>query len=51
MPVELNSPKRSDAEVLDVPTPDGIMLRAVVCQLADGKWQWSVIALDGDRGR
>jgi hypothetical protein len=50
MPAEPNLPPWSDAEVLDVPIPDGIMLRAVACPLAPGKWQWSVMAVDGDRG-
>jgi len=38
------------AEVLDTPSSDGRMLRALVCRLAAGKWQWSISSLDSDRG-
>jgi hypothetical protein len=40
----------SAAEVLDTLFSDGLTLRALVCRLGAGKWQWSVISLDGDRG-
>ena len=40
----------SAAEVLDTPFSDGLMLRALVCRLGAGKWQWSITSLDGDRG-
>jgi len=50
MPVELKYPKWSDAEFLDVPIPDRLTVRAVVCRLAYGQWQWSISAIDGDRG-
>jgi hypothetical protein len=40
----------SAAEVLDTPYSDGLTLRALVCRLDAGKWQWSISSLDGDRG-
>jgi hypothetical protein len=51
MAAELNLSKWSDAEVLDVPMPDGLLLRAIVGQLATTRWQWSVMAVDGDRSK
>jgi hypothetical protein len=46
-----NAPRWSTAEFRDEPCPDGFTLRALVCQLEDGAWQWSVSSLDGeDRG-
>jgi len=44
-----NLPQWSAAEVLDVPF-DGLVLRALVCRLAPGKWQWSVMSIDRDWG-
>jgi hypothetical protein len=43
-------PKWSAAEFLDMPYVDGLVLRALVCRLAPGKWQWSVMSIDVDRG-
>jgi hypothetical protein len=40
----------SAAEVFDTPSSDGHTLRALVCRLGAGKWQWSVSSLDSDRG-
>jgi hypothetical protein len=40
----------SAAEVLDTAFSDGLTLRALVCRLGAGKWQWSISALGGDRG-
>jgi hypothetical protein len=40
----------SAAEVLDTPFSDGLTLRALVCRLGAGKWQWSISSLDGERG-
>ena len=40
----------SAAEVLDTPFSDDLTLRALVCRLSAGKWQWSIISLSGDRG-
>jgi hypothetical protein len=40
----------SAAEVLDTPFSDDVTLRALVCRLGAGKWQWSITSLDGDRG-
>lgn len=44
-----NLPQWSAAEFLDMPF-DGLVLRALVCRLAPGKWQWSVMSIDRDRG-
>jgi hypothetical protein len=43
-------PRWSAAEFLDMPYTDGLMLRALICRLTPGKWQWSVMSIDGDRG-
>jgi hypothetical protein len=43
-------PLWSAAEFLDTPYTDGLMLRALVCRLTPGKWQWSVMSIDGGRG-
>jgi hypothetical protein len=43
-------PQWSPAEFLDMPYVDGLVLRALICRLAPGKWQWSVMSIDGDRG-
>ena len=38
------------AEILDAPVSDDLVLRALVCRLAVGSWQWSILSLDGDSG-
>jgi len=38
------------ADFLDIPHADGLVLRALVCRLGAGKWQWTVSSLDGDSG-
>jgi hypothetical protein len=43
-------PLWSAAEFLDMPYADGLLLRALVCRSAPGKWRWSVMSIDGDRG-
>jgi hypothetical protein len=48
--VSANLAEWSAAEVLDTPFSDSLTLRALVCRLGAGKWQWSVISLDGRRG-
>jgi hypothetical protein len=40
----------SAAEFLDTPHADGLILRALVCRLGAGKWQWSISSLDGGNG-
>jgi len=40
----------SAAEVLDTPFSESLMVRALVCRLGAGKWQWSITSLDGGRG-
>jgi len=40
----------SSAQFMDWQFPGGITLRALVCPLEGGKWQWSVISFDGIRG-
>jgi|HubBroStandDraft_4_1064222.scaffolds.fasta_scaffold261254_2 hypothetical protein len=40
----------SAAEFLDAPQADGLALRALICRLGAGKWQWSITSLDGDSG-
>ena len=43
-------PEWSTAEVLDTPLSDSLKLRALICRLGAGKWQWSVSSIEGDRG-
>ncbi len=40
----------STAEFIDHNLPGGLTLRALVCPLASGEWQWSISSLDGTRG-
>lgn len=42
-------PLWSAAEFLDMPYVDGLVLRALVCRLAPGTWQWSVMSLEAGR--
>jgi hypothetical protein len=46
----LDSLEWSAAQVCDTPFAGGLTLRAMVCRLATGNWQWSVISLAGDQG-
>lgn len=39
------------AEFLDRPFPGGITLRAIVCPLAAGEWQWSILSLERSAGQ
>jgi hypothetical protein len=48
--MHLALPQWSAAEVLDTPLPDNLTLRALVCRLAAGRWQWSILSFDGDCG-
>jgi hypothetical protein len=59
MIVEIDTPSRAAdlhhlewqaAEVLDTPLPNDLKLRALVCRLGAGRWQWSISSLDGERG-
>ena len=43
-------PAWSAAEFLDTAYENGLMLRAVICRLGPGQWQWSVMTLANDRG-
>jgi hypothetical protein len=47
---EFSLPQWSAAEFLDMPFADGLLLRALICRLGAGKWQWSIMSIDGDRG-
>jgi hypothetical protein len=47
---ELDSIQWSEAEVLDTPFSDNLILRAFVCRSSPGKWQWTVSSYDGVRG-
>ncbi|HVH79607.1 MAG TPA: hypothetical protein VM782_09480 [Stellaceae bacterium] len=47
---ELALPEWCEAEFFDTPLSGDVKLRALVCRLAVGKWQWSVCSLEGDRG-
>jgi hypothetical protein len=40
----------SKAEVLDTPVSGQLVLRAVVCRLPSGTWQWSISSQEGQRG-
>jgi hypothetical protein len=40
----------SAAEFLDTLLGDGLILRALVCRLGAGKWQWSISSMAGDSG-
>jgi hypothetical protein len=40
----------SAAEFADTLFADGLVLRALICRLGVGEWQWSISSLDGDRG-
>jgi hypothetical protein len=59
MIVDIDNPPHADsldrsewsaAEFRDTPFADDLTLRALVCRLQIGTWQWSVLSLDGDRG-
>jgi hypothetical protein len=47
---ELDLPEWSAAEVLDTPVSGNVKLRALVCRLGAGRWQWSISSIDGERG-
>ena len=40
-------PQWSAAEFLDMQV-DGAVLRALICRLSGGKWQWSILSLEGE---
>jgi len=40
----------SDAEFFDEPFPDGLVLRALVCLLEDGQWEWTINVLGQGKG-
>lgn len=43
-------PQWAAAEFLDVPYAEGPVLRAVICRLSTGRWQWSVMTVGEDSG-
>ena len=43
-------PHWSAAEYLDMPFVDGTILRALICRLGAGKWQWTILSIDGENG-
>jgi hypothetical protein len=47
---EFRLPQWAAAEFLDVPYAEGPVLRAVICRLSVGKWQWSVMTVADDSG-
>jgi hypothetical protein len=48
--VRIAVPQWSAAEILDTPLPDNTTLRALVCRLSAGRWQWSILSLGRDCG-
>ena len=50
VPHQLDLSEWSTAEFLDVQLSDGLVLRALVCQLGAGEWQWTISSIEGDRG-
>jgi len=48
--IDLALPQWSAAEVLDTAFADNLTLRALVCRLAAGRWQWSILSIDGEHG-
>ena len=46
----LDLPEWSAAEILDTSLSDDLMLRAIVCRLSSGRWQWSITTLAAERG-
>jgi hypothetical protein len=48
--IEFTRPQWAAAELLDIPYADGLLLRAVICRLSAGKWQWSVMSIGDDCG-
>ena len=50
VPDQLDHSEWSAAEFLDVQLSDGLVLRALVCQLGVGEWQWTISSIEGDRG-
>jgi hypothetical protein len=44
---EFTLPQWSAAEFLDMPV-DGLILRALICRLGSGKWQWSIMSVEGE---
>jgi hypothetical protein len=48
--IDYTLPSWSAAEFLDTPCGRGLLLRAVICRLAPGRWQWSIMAIENDRG-
>jgi len=47
---EFSLPLWSAAEFLDTPFSDGLVLRALICRLGAGKWQWCIMSIRADGG-
>jgi hypothetical protein len=47
---EFRLPRWAAAEFLDVPYAEGPVLRAIICRLSAGRWQWSVMTVGDDCG-
>jgi hypothetical protein len=45
----LRLPEWSAAEILDTSLSEDLKLRAIVCRLSAGKWQWSITSFDRER--
>ena len=48
--VDFDSHAWSSAKFFDEPLGDGFTLRALVCPIEGGRWQWSISSFDGVRG-
>jgi len=48
--IDADLPEWSAAEFLDTALADGLILRALVCRVRAGKWEWSISSLSGDSG-
>lgn len=47
---EFHLPQWAAAEFLDVPYAEGPVLRALICRLSAGRWQWSIMTVGDDSG-
>lgn len=48
---EFRLPQWAAAEFLEVPyAADGPLLRAIICRLGAGRWQWSIMAMGEESG-
>lgn len=47
---EFSLPLWSAAEYLDTPFSDGLVLRALICRLESGRWQWCIMSIRAEGG-